>query len=90
MAIATVNPATGQLMKSFEALTDAEIEIKLQKAADTFAKYRHVAFSERARLMMKAAHIIERDKEKFARMMTTEMGKTLRSAVDEAAKCAWV
>ena len=38
MAIATVNPATGQLMKSFEALTDAEIEVKLQKAADTFAK----------------------------------------------------
>jgi succinate-semialdehyde dehydrogenase/glutarate-semialdehyde dehydrogenase len=90
MAIATVNPATGQLMKSFEALTDAEIEVKLQKAADTFAKYRHVPFAERARMMMKAADIIERDKEKFAQMMTMEMGKTLRSAVDEAAKCAWV
>src|ERR1700688_1266472 len=90
MAIATVNPATGQLMKSFDALTDAEIEVKLQKAADTFAKYRHVPFAERARMMMKAADIIERDKEKFAQMMTTEMGKTLRSAVDEAAKCAWV
>jgi len=90
MAIATVNPATGQLMKSFEALTDAEIEVKLQKAADTFAKYRHVPFAERARMMMKAADIIERDKEKFAHMMTMEMGKTLRSAVDEAAKCAWV
>jgi succinate-semialdehyde dehydrogenase/glutarate-semialdehyde dehydrogenase len=90
MAIATVNPATGQLMKSFEALTDAEIEVKLQKAADTFAKYRHVPFSERARMMMKAADIVERDKEKFAQMMTLEMGKTLRSAVDEAGKCAWV
>jgi succinate-semialdehyde dehydrogenase/glutarate-semialdehyde dehydrogenase len=77
-------------MKSFEALTDAEIEVKLQKAADTFAKYRHVPFAERARMMMKAADIIERDKEKFAQMMTMEMGKTLRSAVDEAAKCAWV
>jgi len=88
MAIATVNPATGQLMKSFEALTDAEIETKLQKAADTFAKYRHVPFAERARMMMKAADILDRDKEKFARMMTMEMGKTLRSAVEEAAKCA--
>jgi succinate-semialdehyde dehydrogenase/glutarate-semialdehyde dehydrogenase len=77
-------------MKSFEALTDAEIEVKLQKAADTFAKYRHVPFAERARMMIKAADIIERDKEKFAHMMTMEMGKTLRSAVDEAAKCAWV
>src|ERR1700688_1193351 len=90
MAIATVNPATGQLMKSFEPLSDAEIEVKLQKAADTFAKYRHVPFAERARMMMKAAEIIEPDKKKFAQRMTTEMGKTLRSAVDEAAKCAWV
>src|SRR6202140_1898586 len=90
MAIATVNPATGQLMKTFEALTDAEIEVKLQKAADTFAKYRHVPFAERARMMMKAADILERDKEHYARMMTTEMGKTWRSAVDEAVKCAWV
>ncbi len=90
MAIATVNPATGQLMKSFEPLSDAEIEVKLQKAADTFSRYRHVRFAERARMMLKAADILERDKEQFARMMTTEMGKTLRSAVDEAVKCAWV
>ena len=90
MAIATVNPTTGQLMKSFEALSDAEIEVKLGRAADTFAKYRHVPFAERARMMMKAADILDRDKELFARMMTTEMGKTLRSAVDEAVKCAWV
>src|SRR5712691_13072515 len=90
MAIATVNPATGQLMKSFEPLSDAEIEVKLQKAADTFSRYRHVPFAERARMMMKAADIIDHDKEQFARMMTTEMGKTLRSAVDEVVKCAWV
>src|SRR6267154_1680960 len=90
MAIATVNPTTGQLMKSFEALSDAEIEVKLERAADTFLKYRQVPFAERARMMMRAADILDRDKELFARMMTTEMGKTLRSAVDEAVKCAWV
>src|ERR1700674_1896839 len=90
MAIATVNPATGQLMKTFEALTDAEIEVKLQRAADTFSSYKKVPFAERARMMLKAAAILESEKETFAKMMTTEMGKTLRSAVDEAAKCAWV
>src|SRR5580704_14365535 len=90
MAIATINPATGELLKSFEALTDAQIEVKLQKAAHTFSSYRHVPFAERARMMLKAAEILEKEKETFARMMTTEMGKTLRSAVDEAAKCAWV
>ena len=90
MAIATMNPATGEVLKTFEPLTDAQIEIKLQKAADTFLKYRKVPFAERARLMLKAADILDSEKETYARMMTTEMGKTLRSAVDEAAKCAWV
>jgi succinate-semialdehyde dehydrogenase / glutarate-semialdehyde dehydrogenase len=90
MAIATVNPATGQLVKSFEPLTDAQIEEKLQKAADTFSKYRKVPFAERARMMLKAGAILESEKESYARVMTTEMGKTFRSAVDEAVKCAWV
>jgi succinate-semialdehyde dehydrogenase/glutarate-semialdehyde dehydrogenase len=90
MAIATMNPATGEVLKTFEPLSDAQIEIKLQKAADTFLKYRKVPFAERARLMMKAADILDREKDTYARMMTTEMGKTLRSAVDEAVKCAWV
>jgi succinate-semialdehyde dehydrogenase / glutarate-semialdehyde dehydrogenase len=90
MAIATVNPATGQLVKSFEPLTDSEIEEKLQRAADTFSKYRKVPFADRARMMLKAAAILESEKETYARIMTTEMGKTFRSAVDEAVKCAWV
>src|SRR5258708_30344828 len=90
MAIATVNPATGQLVKSFEPLTDSQIEEKLQRAADTFSKYRKVPFAERARMMLKAGAILESEKEIYARVMTTEMGKTFRSAVDEAVKCAWV
>ena len=90
MAIATINPATGQVIKSFEPLNSAAIEAKLQKAIETFATYRHVPFAQRAEWMLKAASILENEKEAFARVMTTEMGKTLRSAVDEAAKCAWV
>jgi succinate-semialdehyde dehydrogenase/glutarate-semialdehyde dehydrogenase len=90
MAIATINPATGQLVKTFEPLTDSQIEEKLQRAADTFAKYRKAPFADRARMMMKAAAILESEKETYARIMTTEMGKTFRSAVDEAVKCAWV
>src|SRR5438874_2571095 len=90
MAIATVNPATGQVVKTFESLSDAQIEVRLQKAADTFLSYRRVPFAERAQKMLKAAAILDGEKETFAKMMTTEMGKTFRSAVDEAAKCAWV
>ena len=90
MAIATINPATGLLLKTFEPLTDAQLEEKLQRAAQTFLTYRKIPFAERARMMLRAAAILESEKETFARMMTTEMGKTFRSAVDEAAKCAWV
>ncbi len=90
MAIATVNPATGQVVKTFESLSDAQLEVKLQRAADTFLSYRNMPFAERARLMLNAAAILEKEKENYARVMTTEMGKIFQSAIDEAAKCAWV
>jgi len=90
MPIATINPATGQTLKTFEALSDAQIDRKLGIAAEAFSKYRRSSFAERAKLMQRAAEILEAKKETFGRMMTTEMGKTFRSAVDEAVKCAWV
>ncbi|MDP9053477.1 MAG: NAD-dependent succinate-semialdehyde dehydrogenase [Acidobacteriota bacterium] len=88
MAIATINPANGQLLKTFEPLTALEIEAKLQLAADTFPAFRRLSFAARATLMNNAAEILEADKEPLARLMTTEMGKTYLSAMDEAVKCA--
>ncbi|MBZ5700892.1 MAG: NAD-dependent succinate-semialdehyde dehydrogenase [Acidobacteriia bacterium] len=88
MAIATINPATGETLKTFEPLSDAQIEEKLQRASSAFAKHRKMPFAERTRLMLKVAEILEKDKEVFGRVMTTEMGKTYRSAVDEVLKCA--
>jgi succinate-semialdehyde dehydrogenase/glutarate-semialdehyde dehydrogenase len=89
MAIATINPATREVVKTFEPLTDAQVEDKIARAAKAFESYRKVPFAERARRMLKAGEILENEKEAHARLMTLEMGKTLRSAVDEAAKCAW-
>jgi succinate-semialdehyde dehydrogenase/glutarate-semialdehyde dehydrogenase len=88
MAIATVNPATGELLKSFEALSPAQIEQKLQLAASAFQAYRRTLFADRARMVTRAAEILEKEKEECGRLMTLEMGKTHRSAVGEAAKCA--
>jgi succinate-semialdehyde dehydrogenase / glutarate-semialdehyde dehydrogenase len=90
MAIATINPATGETIKTFDPLSDAGLEERLQRAVRAFAEFRKTSFSDRARRMKTAAEILESDKEKFARVMTTEMGKTYRSAVDEVVKCAWV
>ena len=89
MAIATINPATGQLLKKFDALTDSQVDEKIQRAAEVFPKFRRLAFAERAQMMRKAADILEAEKDSVGRLMTIEMGKTLRSAVDEAVKCAW-
>jgi succinate-semialdehyde dehydrogenase / glutarate-semialdehyde dehydrogenase len=88
MAIASINPATGKLVKSFRALSAAEVEQKLQLAVTTFEAERGTPFSERARRMNSAAEILERDKEKFAHLMTLEMGKPYKSATAEAVKCA--
>jgi succinate-semialdehyde dehydrogenase/glutarate-semialdehyde dehydrogenase len=89
MAIATINPATGQTIKTFDSLTDAQVDQKLQKAIDTFLQFRKLSFADRARMMLRAAEILESEKDSLAHLMTLEMGKTLRSAVDEAVKCAW-
>ena len=88
MAIATINPATGEVVKIFNALTDEQIESKLQLAASAFQTYRHTSFAERKQKMLKVAETLEAEKEQCAHLMTLEMGKTLRSAVAEAAKCA--
>ena len=87
MGIASVNPATGEVIKTFHPLSEAEIEKKLQLAAKVFKAERKTPFAVRAQRMLKAADILERDKEKFGRLMTLEMGKTLKSAIAEAAKC---
>ena len=89
MGIATTNPATGQVLKTFEPLTDSEIEEKLRRGAEAFPKFRKLTFAARAAMMNKAADILESEKDCLGRLMTMEMGKTLRSAIEEAAKCAW-
>ena len=88
MAIATVNPATGEVVKTFDSLTAAQIEAKLQRAAKAFEAQRQTPFAERATKMRRAAEILEKEKDECARLMTLEMGKPLKAAVAEAAKCA--
>ena len=88
MAIATINPATGETLRSFEPLSSAEIESKLQLAVAVFRAERKTSFAERAKRMAKAGEILESGKEKFGKLMTLEMGKPYKAAVAEAAKCA--
>ena len=88
MAIATTNPTTGELVKTFEPLSAGQIEEKVQLATSVFKTHSRTAFAERARMMLRAAEILEREQEDCGRLMTLEMGKPLKAGVAEAAKCA--
>jgi succinate-semialdehyde dehydrogenase/glutarate-semialdehyde dehydrogenase len=88
MAIATINPATGEVVKTFTTLSDTQVDEKIAQAANTFQSFRKTSFAERARWMNNAAEILEAEKEALGKLMTLEMGKTLGSAIAEAEKCA--
>ncbi|MGX5208182.1 NADP-dependent succinic semialdehyde dehydrogenase [Streptomyces violaceus] len=88
MPIATVNPANGETLKTYQAMGQEEIERRLQLAQATFRTYRTTTFDERARLLNQAADLLEEDQQDIARVMTTEMGKPIQQARAEAAKCA--
>ncbi|MEV5508523.1 NADP-dependent succinic semialdehyde dehydrogenase [Streptomyces orinoci] len=87
MAIATVNPTTGETLKTFEELGPEEIERRVDTAAEAARRYRTTSFAERARLLGAAADLLEEDQQDIARTMTLEMGKPLAAARAEAAKC---
>src|SRR5205814_5494567 len=88
MTIASINPATGELLQSFEEHGDAELETKLAAAERAFARHRRTSYAERAGKLVRAAEILEQDRRAFGRLMTEEMGKTFASAIAEAEKCA--
>ncbi len=88
MAIATVNPATGETVKTYGEMSEADVERCLAVAAAAAASYRLTSFDARAGWMRQAAGILDDEQDQIAAMMTTEMGKTLAAARQEVAKCA--
>ncbi|MBD2147922.1 NAD-dependent succinate-semialdehyde dehydrogenase [Sphaerospermopsis sp. FACHB-1194] len=90
MAIATINPATGETLKVFKPLEDGEIAAKVELAQQSFQEYRQTSFEERSQWLLQAVNILEQEKADFAKIMTLEMGKTLKSAIAEVEKCALV
>ncbi len=88
--IATINPATGETLKTFDSLTEQEIDEKLKRAFETFRSYRRTTFEEREWMMLRAGEILDIESREFGRLMTTEMGKPIKAAIQEAEKCAWV
>ena len=86
MALATINPATGERVASFEPLSDSQVEGKLRMAMQAFRAHRYSSFTERGAILLKVADILEAEKEQFSRLITTEMGKPISAAREEIEK----
>jgi len=88
MPIATVNPATGETLRTFDALSDADVDTRLDRAVAAYRSWRLTSVADRAAVVARAGALLEQHKERFGRLMTLEMGKPLKAAIEEAAKCA--
>ncbi|MFS2294017.1 MAG: aldehyde dehydrogenase family protein, partial [Actinomadura sp.] len=86
--IATTNPATGEVERTFDAMTAEEVGRRIARAAEAFASYRTTSIAQRAEWMHAAAGILDGERGRIGAMLTKEMGKTLKAAEAEAAKCA--
>ena len=88
MPIETIDPATGQRVRVFAPHTAADVEQRLARAAAAARAWRDTPTAERARVVARAGALLDEDRERYARLMTLEMGKLIGAARDEAAKCA--
>src|SRR5438874_13559397 len=88
MAIASINPATGEKLKEFSPFDDAEIERRLTRAEEAFRKYRHTTLTDRSVLLEATAELLFQEKKRYAEIITLEMGKLSRDSIAEIEKCA--
>jgi succinate-semialdehyde dehydrogenase/glutarate-semialdehyde dehydrogenase len=86
--LASVNPATGELLQSFEPFDAAEVETRLALAAEVAPQWAATSFADRARLLITVAELLEGELPDIAHLVTTEMGKPFAQAKGEVAKCA--
>ncbi len=90
MTIRSINPATGEVVKEYEAHDAAAVERALESAAEAFPAWRERSFAERAEVVRGAAKVLEERQDEWAELMTREMGKPIAQARSEVEKCGWV
>ncbi|HUF53773.1 MAG TPA: NAD-dependent succinate-semialdehyde dehydrogenase [Dehalococcoidia bacterium] len=89
MPIESVNPASGELVATYQEMTAEELESDLARAADTFRDWRETSFAQRSEVLRRTADTLRERKTKLAYTITTEMGKPISEAEAEVEKCAW-
>jgi succinate-semialdehyde dehydrogenase/glutarate-semialdehyde dehydrogenase len=89
MKITSINPATGEQIKTYEEFTPEQTLVAINRANETWRDWRKTSFAQRAQLMKQAGEVVRRRKDDLARLMAIEMGKPLKQGLAEAEKCAW-
>ncbi len=90
MAIQTINPATGEIVKTFNGLSIDEVDKIIKGSNSAFNNWKRTAFAERSKLMFNAAKVLRENKQRYAEILTLEMGKPISQSYSEVEKCAWV
>jgi succinate-semialdehyde dehydrogenase/glutarate-semialdehyde dehydrogenase len=90
MAIKSVNPANGKLIKTYQELNPEEVNQKIAESHPAWENWRKVSFIERANSMLKLGELLKTKKEAIAKVMTLEMGKPIKESIAEVEKCATV
>ncbi|MBA3671447.1 MAG: NAD-dependent succinate-semialdehyde dehydrogenase [Gemmatimonadaceae bacterium] len=88
MSLSSVNPFTGATLAEYSVLTTAELDARIALAGDAALPWRFTSVDERIAVVRRLGELLETEKERLGRLMTLEMGKPIRAAVEEAAKCA--
>jgi succinate-semialdehyde dehydrogenase/glutarate-semialdehyde dehydrogenase len=90
MPIQAINPVNGKLIQSYESLSDAQVESKIQLTHTEFEQWKQTTIAHRAEKMIAAAALLRDRKDALALLVTQEMGKPINEAKAEIEKCAWV
>ncbi len=90
MEFKSINPYNNTEIETHIGHTEAEVQKMLSNADTAYQKWRKVPFSERSKLMKKAAEVLRKNTDEYAKMITLEMGKPITESKGEVTKCAWV
>lgn len=90
MSIQTINPATGQIIKTYQEMSEADIQRIISDCHQSYLAWSQLDFAARGEKMLKVADILAANKISYANIITEEMGKPITQAIAEIEKCAWV
>ncbi len=90
MNMKSINPANGETIRTYDRMNKDEMWEVVDRSHQTWLEWKNTSFAERSRLMKRAAGLLRDRASRYGEMITLEMGKTLKSAVAEVEKCAWV